>query len=801
MNMNMNANVKRCGWVWGGVVGLAVVAGFGGVGLGFEGFGREVDSAVGEVREGVGEGVGARGVLVAGVREIARPGVPGPLALSGEGTFAVVVGELEKGVRAVVVGAAEGEGGRGRVVAFGHTGYFGWAALKEKETGVLMENAVRWAGRGTAGKKVRVGFGAREDGFAKWLAARKSGIEVVRLEGEGGGGWEKRLVERGAEKLDVVVLDQGELSAEQVEGVKGFVRAGGGVVCAGLGWGWQQVHGGRPLREHPLNRVLVEVGMSFADGTIEATTKGNRFAVGGGEDHAESLGVFNALTALRRLEERAKGDAAGVVDAEDPGRGLDEQAGATVALAARFDYAAESKLKGRLEELLREYGAAVVPTKQKPMRRGGKRDALLRALLSYEVGKLEELEPQQVRAHPAAASFPGVVAADAERAVERVAVLPGSIGWRGVGLYAPAGEVITVKVISGEVKGLRVQIGCHSDQLWHLARWERVPDVVVSKALMKDETRVASAFGGLVYITGDAGKNGGAVELEIAGAVRSARFVLGRDTNETWKGKKELPGPWAEFESGKVILTVPSEVARKVEDPEGLMRWWDRVLDAHADLAARPRERLRAERMVADQQISAGYMHSGYPIMTHLDAAAFMTNLEDLKKGKNAWGLFHELGHNHQQSAWTFEGTGEVTVNLFTLHALETVCGLGIGEGHEGLLSMKPVEEYVKAGSDFETWKREPFLALRMYVQMRREFGWETYKKVFAEYRGLKRGEGPRNEAEKRDQWMVRFSLAAGRDLGAFFERWGVPVSEEARAKTRHLVEWMPGGWGEPNGK
>jgi hypothetical protein len=33
------------------------------------------------------------------------------------------------------------------------------------------------------------------------------------------------------------------------------------------------------------------------------------------------------------------------------------------------------------------------------------------------------------------------------------------------------------------------------------------------------------------------------------------------------------------------------------------------------------------------------------------------------------WGHFHELGHNHQDSIWTWECTGEVTVNFFSARA------------------------------------------------------------------------------------------------------------------------------------
>ena len=85
---------------------------------------------------------------------------------------------------------------------------------------------------------------------------------------------------------------------------------------------------------------------------------------------------------------------------------------------------------------------------------------------------------------------------------------------------------------------------------------------------------------------------------------------------------------------------------------------------------------------MADVQLSGGYMHSGYPIMTHLDVAtgrdgqlAKVLDLERLKR-EGSWGHFHELGHNRQEGAWTFAGTGEVTCNLFTLYAMDTVVGI-----------------------------------------------------------------------------------------------------------------------------
>ena len=185
-------------------------------------------------------------------------------------------------------------------------------------------------------------------------------------------------------------------------------------------------------------------------------------------------------------------------------------------------------------------------------------------------------------------------------------------------------------------------------------------------------------------------------------------------------------------------------------------------------------------------------MHSGYPIMTHLDVAERFVDLARLRSG-DAWGFFHELGHNHQSGDWTFEGTGEVTCNLFTLHALETVCELPPGQrGHEAVDKPPSIAAYRAGGAKFDEWKRDPFLALQMYIQLRDAFGWEPFKAVFAEYRHLPADQRPRNDAEKRDQWMVRFSRACGRNLGPFFQAWGVPTSETARKSIASLPAWMP---------
>jgi hypothetical protein len=283
--------------------------------------------------------------------------------------------------------------------------------------------------------------------------------------------------------------------------------------------------------------------------------------------------------------------------------------------------------------------------------------------------------------------------------------------------------------------------------------------------------------------------------VRIAGAVAAPRYVHGHTTDAQWQRLRQEPAPWAELASDRLIITVPSHLIRELDNPGEVMAFWNDVLDGHAALAAWER-RDQPERIVADRQLSAGWMHAGYPIKIPTPQTdRGLVDLEYLRERGDRWGFFHELGHNHQSACWTFSGTGEVTVNLFSLYTYEHQMGIPIGETRREMqpeVRREAKTQHIAAGAPFDQWQRSPFLALTMYVELIEEFGWDAFKKVFAEYRDLPAGERPRNDDEKRDQWMWRFSKTVGKNLGPFFDQWGVPVSQSAKDRVSELPVWLP---------
>jgi hypothetical protein len=707
-----------------------------------------------------------RAKLLTGVSTLPKLGAPGPVAIWGAAAFPVIATGGEEGkVETALVAAAGFE--KGRIVLFGHNSYLAPEGANEAGVGALLVNAVKW---GTQKQKPRVGTNDAKS--AAFLTAK--GFTVKKL----AGGPEKKNIH----EFDVLVLNaQGVTGETDGRDALDFVKNGGGLVAGMTGWAFEQTSGGKRLNTgNTLNIALAAAGIAFTDAGIG---KDKEFS-----PRTDLPPLMNAQFALDAMLRSQKGGAA--LTPEEFAQG---SSAIQLALAAQppgrsaFQVAALATLAG---------GSPVVPTEKKPLTQA--KDAAARNRLGIETRILKMAAAADIKAHPAAKEFPGLAPADAQRVTREVAIHPNIPGRTSTGLWVNAGDQLTVKVpaaIAG--KGFSVRIGCHSDTLYHLDKWERAPEITRSVPIEAEVTVAANAFGGLVFIeVPDKAKGMPDFNVTIAGAIEAPLFVLGKDDDAKWNSTIKLrKAPWTEFACDKVILCCPTENARHVTNPTELMNFWTRVVDAQDEISNQAKDRKRPERIVCDVQISAGYMHSGYPIMVPVSAADEMITFN--KQKAPGWGYYHELGHNHQRGDFTFEGTGEVTNNVLGMYVIEYVLGKDPQTGH-GAISPKKLEEHInlirRAGDKFSIWKKEPFVALTTYIQLVQGFGWESWRAYLHSFADPSFGPAPKNDDEKRDQFLVRYSKITKKNLGDFFDFWGIPVSSSAKAEVAKFDKWMPKG-------
>lgn len=695
--------------------------------------------------------------LTQGVARIEAPGaLAGTAAVLEPSGFVVLTAENGGNPGPLAVATNEG---KGRAVAVAHEGFFSPENLNREGNRRFFVNALTWLGQG----KKRVS--AVTLGIAPEFL-RAAGFEVARSAAD---------PTRGS--ADVLCMTQDALSYPPLtEWVIEWVKNGGGLLVAGPVWGWRQLNPGKSLsKDLSGNRMLIPLGLALTDGTQDGpftpkdasiptlTIPGALAAIGDPQKSRAALGTI----------ERALG----AVPDRHP-----------LALAVARRTAGEGTL---------------APTREKPL---GLDRPFSRLKARLDLAAIDAQKPEEVRAHPASVSFPGAVPASAPRVGKTLSIDTRVSEWHSTGLYAAPGQVVSVSIpASATALGLRVRIGAHSDTLWHLDKWERFPEVTREWPLTATETKVASAFGGPVYVVVPEGGAGAqSIPVQIRGGVEAPLFVRGQTMPEEWARQRLAPGPWAELVAGKVALTVPSAVVRTLDDPEALMAYWDEVLENGYSFYAAPVRR-RPERYCVDRQIGAGYMHSGYPIMTGDDVAQKFVTLSTLRgdDGNTVWGFYHELGHNFQEPEWTWDGCGEVTNNLFSLYGGEKLnrtydeSTRSYPRAHPAVRPdalEKTVARHRAAGAPYAGWQDDPWLALSTFIDLRNAFGWEPFTKVFAEYQKLKPGERPRTDTEKHDAFVVRFSRIVGKNIRPHFAWYGIPTTDSGCRSVASLPGWKRPG-------
>ena len=705
-----------------------------------------------------------RAKILEGVKSVPKLGAPGPVAIWGQIAFPILSAPDKDGVE-IAVGAAAGFQ-KGRVILFGHNSYL--SGGEGGDHAQLLANCIKWAGNK---EKPRVGL----KGVNALAMLKQRGFNVESFES---------VEKKNLSDYDVVIVNmQGITSAEEGAAVAEYVKGGGGFIGGMTGWAFGQTSGGKDLAmSHGLNQALLPAGVAITD--MSAFDQLRSF-----EARAELPQLMNASEAIAAIKKQRDGGAS--LTAEQMRQGTNA---IQIAMAAQPPN--RSNLKNAVLTALGSAGGeSAIPTPQAPLTDA--QHAAQRLRLGMETRVLRLAAGEGVAPHPAHEAFPGKVPANAPRIGGEIAITPSIPGWTSTGLYAAAGETITVTLPEKLAdKGYAVRIGCHSDTLYHLDKWERAPDITRSVPLTTATTKTASAFGGLIYIeVPGRAKDDAPFTAVVQNAVAAPLFVLGKDDDAKWKEIRQRPAPWAEMACDKLIISFPSEAGRLVNNPTELMTFWKKVVEAQDDIANQAAERTRPERIVADVQISAGYMHSGYPIMIPTSAAPEMTTLTRLKFP--GWGFYHEIGHNHQRGDFTFDGTGEVTNNVLGMYCYHEVLKKDWLIGHTAITEeerKENVQKIKKAGDKFALWKSSPFLALTTYIQLIQEFGWESWRKYLHSFAGTEFGPAPKGDDERRDQFLIRYSKITNKNLGPFFDFWGIPVSSSAKAEVSKLEAWMPKG-------
>ncbi|XP_063671778.1 TRPM8 channel-associated factor 2 isoform X3 [Pan troglodytes] len=644
--------------------------------------------------------------------------------------------------------------GRGRVVLAAHE-----CLLCAPKMGPFLLNAVRWLARGQTGK---VGVNTNLKDLCPLLS--EHGLQCSL---------EPHL------NSYLCVYCCKAYSDKEAKQLQEFVAEGGGLLIGGQAWWWASQNPGHcPLAGFPGNIILNCFGLSI----LPQTLKAGCFPIPTPE--MRSYHFRKALSEFQAILNHENGN-------------LEKSCLAKLRVdgAAFLQIPAEGvpayiSLHRLLRKMLRGSGLPAV-SRENPVASDSYEAAVLSlaTVLAHSGTDCSQLAQGLGTWTCSSSLYPS----KHPITVEINGINPGNNDcWVSTGLYLLEGQNAEVSLSEAAASaGLRVQIGCHTDDLTKARKLSRAPVVTHQCCMDRTERSVSCLWGGLLYVIVPKGSQLGPVSVTIRGAVPAPYYKLGKTSLEEWKRQmQENLAPWGELATDNIILTVPTTNLQALKDPEPVLHLWDEMMQAVARLAAEPFPFHHPERIVADVQISAGWMHSGYPIMCHLESVKEIINETDMRS-RGVWGPIHELGHNQQRHGWEFPPhTTEATCNLWSVYVHETVLGIPRAQAHEAL-SPPERERRIKAhlgkGAPLCDWN--VWTALETYLQLQEAFGWEPFTQLFAEYQTL--SHLPKDNTGRMNLWVKKFSEKVKKNLVPFFEAWGWPVQKEVADGLASLPEWQ----------
>ncbi|MDR6942825.1 M60 family metallopeptidase [Mucilaginibacter pocheonensis] len=698
--------------------------------------------------------------------------------------IAMMQPEFQEGQKFRVSAIALSALGKGKLLLLGCPAYFKAPMLDNKDVVQLLENILNWAKPGGNIVHVAVTQNVETD-FKDFLLRQNANVYTV-----------KNFTFK--KNTDLLILNRDVTDPVQLKQIENFIRAGGTMLFASP---YSDLYNRKDTIadlssfDLGINKLLAKAGLVNPN-VLVMQSPDNKVLV---TDSVPDYLRINTL--LPRLLPQSK---------MPSNPGIDFLLNLSLDMIFKYNES-NSPVISHIRQFLNVPPVLPVPSPAKPLPNN---TPALKAgnKMSYWL----YTKQQDFDHHPEAKAvgyniFPGEVPANSPRVNETV-IIPVKVGTQGLydkptvyyrphstGLYVPAGQMVKITIGAGDLqRHLKAQIGVHSDNLLNLEELKRIPaDLTKTFELDKTSTAVYSPYGGLLLINIADTTTLKTIKISVNGAVKAPYFKLGETNEQDWNAAiRNNPAPWAELATDNIVLTVPSYRIRNLNNPVKLMQFWDEVMDADADLADISKKRVHQERIIVDADVAYGYMFTTPEKIVVPDdkSCEWMLNEIFIRK-HGSWGHFHELGHRHQFWELDYPGTGEVTVNLFTMYVYDKVLHKGL-YNHENLPDkaavISKIKNYLANDPSYEKWCNDPFLALSMYIQIIDKFGWNAIKDANIIYRNLPKDKYPKTDQDKRDLWFTTICKTTNSDLSRFFDTWKIPVSDTAKKQVSSHRTWFP---------
>jgi len=374
------------------------------------------------------------------------------------------------------------------------------------------------------------------------------------------------------------------------------------------------------------------------------------------------------------------------------------------------------------------------------------------------------------------------------------------------GTYLAPGSIATITVPPSMVgKGYEIRVGAHSWDFSNRPKIKRLDRSSLVYSIDSSEVKVASPLGGGIYIEVPYLADAGIVDVQIKNAVRSP-FFSAKSFHSTslleWQNiERKHPAPWADFQSDKFMMQVPTSWIYNFDDPAALMANWDDAMDAMNDLMGFPHIRGKeAMYPQVDVLFRASVYAPGYPSVnvkydpTRDYGGNYGHHL--LKGPQHAPDyLFHEEGHGYLFVK--FSGETESTVNLLHVAVWHQKFGYdldtafrksrGFNNTYRTLdntavawmtvFNFSPNKQPMASGE-----KAYQLKGHAKFVDMARLFGWEGLNAFWHSINAdFENGITWSKHDSDIDDLILRWCQSVGVDLRPLFHFWGThPVNTEA---------------------